>query len=503
MASRPAQVGWLILRTVLRVLWVSTMVLTPLFGFWLASSFAAYQNASQWLALLGGLVMFPIIPLGWDLVFVWRRSKQEAPRKAILTRLDRLVLRTLLVNGLFIFCMLFFARTTAVRSLAVRGDWIVDGHHGPIANGIRGFLLAFADRFDRKTATDHYGDSDDAPDPSTIKPPSEPERPIDPTATVKPPKFDTGWPFDAAVDPLVTGMPADAQASIETVGAYLRDKFPDRKLRAKAIHDFVALRLTYDDAALKLIIARDYKNVPSQKAEDVFAAKVGVCEGYARLMTALGAAASVEIKYVTGYIRDAQRRIVAAGNDDTIKSALEGYSHAWNAALIDDEWMLIDTTWDDPKDASDPIATTYLFTPPKLFAFDHLPEDPAWQLVVDPLSPGDFARQPMMSPAIGELGMRLVEPTRSQISVDGEATIILDNPYRAKVSAFAMLDNGDRNGREIRCETKPRGATQLAITCDLPDGEYEVRMFGAPASAGEGGVRYSLDYIGSILVNSR
>ncbi|HEY5934241.1 MAG TPA: transglutaminase-like domain-containing protein, partial [Kofleriaceae bacterium] len=308
MASRPAQVGWLILRSVLRVLWISTMVLTPLFGFWLASSFAAYQNASQWLALLGGLVMFPIIPLGWDLFFVWRRSKQETPRKAILTRLDRLVLRTLLVNGLFIFCMLFFARTTSVRALAVRGDWIVDGHHGPIANGIRGFLLAFADRFDRKTATDHYGDSDDAPDPSTIKPPPEPERPIDPTSTVKPPKFDTGWPFDATVDPLVSGMPADAQASIETVGAYLRDKFPDRKLRAKAIHDFVALRLTYDDAALKLIIARDYKNVPSQKAEDVFAAKVGVCEGYARLMTALGTAASVEIKYVTGYIRDAQRR---------------------------------------------------------------------------------------------------------------------------------------------------------------------------------------------------
>jgi len=500
MGSRPAQVGWLILRTVLRVIWVSTMVLTPLFGFWLASSFAAYQNASQWLALLGGLVLFPIIPLGWELVFVWRRSKQP-PRKAILTRLDRLVLRTLLVNGLFIACMLVFARTTAVRALAVRGDWIVDGHHGAFANGVRDFLLAFADRFDRKTATDHYGDSDQAPDPSGIKRQPEPEPKPDPV-NAKPPKYDTGWPLDAVIDPVVANMPADIQGSIDSVGAYLRDKIADRKLRAKAIHDYVALRLEYDDAALKLIIARDFKNVPSQRAEDVFARKTGVCEGYARLMTALGAAAGVEIKYVTGYIRDAQRRIVAAGDDDTIKSALEGYSHAWNAALIDDEWMLIDTTWDDPKGGSEPVRTTYLFTPPKLFGFDHLPEDPAWQLVVEPLSPGDFARQPLMSPAVGELGMRLVEPTRSQVSVDGEVSIVLDNPYHAKVSASAMLDDGNRSGREIGCEATER-ANRTTITCDLPDGEFEVRMFGAPATAGASGERYMLGYIGSILVNSR
>ena len=229
MGSRPAQVGWLILRTIVRVLWVSTMVLTPLFGFWLASSFAAYQNASQWLALLGGLVLFPILPVAWELVFVWRRSRQPA-RKSILTRLDRLVLRTLLVNGLFIAGMLGFARTTAIRALAVRGDWIVDGHHGPVANGLRGFLLAFADRFDRQTAPDHYGESDDAPEPSHVKPHVEP--PPSPTAA-KPPKYDTGWPLDAAIDPQVTGMPADVQASIESVGTYLRDHIPDRKLRPR------------------------------------------------------------------------------------------------------------------------------------------------------------------------------------------------------------------------------------------------------------------------------
>lgn len=65
------------LKHVLRVVWISLMILTPLFGFWLASSLAAYENASQWLALLVGLALFPILPVGWELFFVWRRSRSH------------------------------------------------------------------------------------------------------------------------------------------------------------------------------------------------------------------------------------------------------------------------------------------------------------------------------------------------------------------------------------------------------------------------------------------
>src|SRR5512142_229184 len=134
MASRAGTVALFVLKTVLRVAWVSTMVLVPLFGFWLASSLAAYHNASPWLAALFGLALFPILPIGWDLFFRWRRSKQP-PKKPILTPLDRLVLRTLVVNGLFIGGMLYFARATAFHALAVRGDWMLDGCDGSAANG--------------------------------------------------------------------------------------------------------------------------------------------------------------------------------------------------------------------------------------------------------------------------------------------------------------------------------------------------------------------------------
>src|SRR5665647_2354799 len=111
MAARAWRVTAFVGKYVLRAVWISTMVLTPLFGFWLASSLAAYSNASQWIALLVGLALFPLLPVGWDLVFVWRRSKRTSTRQ-ILTRIDRLVLRTLLINGAFLLSLIHISEPT-------------------------------------------------------------------------------------------------------------------------------------------------------------------------------------------------------------------------------------------------------------------------------------------------------------------------------------------------------------------------------------------------------
>src|SRR5262245_51016328 len=107
MASRAGQVAIFVGKLVVRVLWISTMVLTPLFGFWLASSLAAYHNASQWLSLLVGLLLFPILPVGWDLLYAWRLRRRQYDGPRYLTGVDRLVLRTLIINGLFLGGMMW------------------------------------------------------------------------------------------------------------------------------------------------------------------------------------------------------------------------------------------------------------------------------------------------------------------------------------------------------------------------------------------------------------
>ncbi len=496
MGSRAGTVVLFVLKLVGRALWISTMVLTPLFGFWLASSLAAYHNATQWLSLLGGLLLFPILPVGWELFYAWRRKRKGSTDREILTRLDRLVLRTLIINGLFLGGMMWQAKHDSFRALAVRGDWMLDGYNGPIANRIRGTLLGFADRFDRRTTPaveSEYGKSDEAPD--DVKPAD------DTGVTGKPdeaPQYPQGWPLPATLDPIVTGMPESEQASIEAVGQYLAARITDKRQLVKALHDYVVVRLEYDYDTLKAHQARDYEHAAPQTAEAVFAARKAVCAGYARLMVALGNAAGLEINYVTGYIRDSRRRLTISDDpwDTSQRAALEGVSHAWNAVKLDDGWHLIDATWDDPTKGD--YTTTYLFVPSRLMAYDHYPEDASWQLLKEPLSLGDFVRQPLLSPRIGEFGLSLVAPTRSQITVDGEATIVLDNPAGAEVIAQAHRDGSAREDDGIECRVAKGKRT--TITCNLPDGEYEVQMFAAPAQHGTGS--YSLDYVGSILVNS-
>mgnify|MGYP000520576994 CR=1 FL=1 len=87
--SNVGKVGGLL---VVRALWLSLLVILPLFGMWLASSLAAYQNATQWTSLLIGLLLFPILPVGWDLLYAWR-MKRRGDHRPILTRADRLVLQ--------------------------------------------------------------------------------------------------------------------------------------------------------------------------------------------------------------------------------------------------------------------------------------------------------------------------------------------------------------------------------------------------------------------------
>jgi transglutaminase-like putative cysteine protease len=513
-------VGWFA-KLLLRIVAVAAMTLTPLFGFWLASSLAAYHNGSQWVALLVGLALFPILPIGWDLFFVWRRSKRP-PRKPILTRLDRLVVRTLVVSGVFLGGMMWFAPQTAFRAIAVRGDWMLDGYDGDVANAIRGLILGFADHFERRwhKVDTRYGESDEGPRPDEIKPPPKPT-PDKPTSdTTKPhgepdpaptsnepdePEVAPGYPMNATPDPVVTGMPAETQVSIEEVGKYLAANIADKKQRVKAVHDFVVLRLTYDDDALAKIEAHDYAHTPSQEAKAVFDAKKGVCAGYAKLMTALGKAAGLEISYVTGYIRDTRRRTTDNGTDAAIKAALEGYGHAWNAAKIDGTWYLIDATWDDPTGHAPTLESTYLFTPPELFVHDHLPEKNSWQLLERPLSPGEFVRQPFITPFASRLGITVVDPVRSLVTVEGSIEIVIDNPRKAELLAVVHREGEPEEQLEKgRCTTTQLAGTQVKLACELGWGQFEIQLYGAPkvkSNAGSHGT--SLSYFGSILANSK
>ena len=482
-------------------------IATPLFGVWCASSLAAYLNGPVWLALLCGALLFPIAPVVWEVWAEWRVRKHAGQKdlgKRILTRGDRLILRTLALNACFLVALIAGYPKVAFAALSTRGDWMLEGKRSQTASRIRRVLFAAANGLEWLYVATHrnpYRDlvkSDDAPVPdASSRVAQTPKTPsfagasaTEPSATgggsaggstgtsgdredaaqpTSPRAASSSWPFESAVQASVREMPAEAERSIEAVGTYIREREPDPVLRVKALHDYVADRVRYDVESYR---ARVY---PPQDAETVFRTRKSVCAGYAELLAALGKVARAEIAVVVGDAR-------------TTTSGLTGEGHAWNAARIAGRWHLIDATWDsgfvNGATFTKRFSTDYFLTPPEVFGTDHFPDAPDWQLREAPLSRGDFLRQPALRPSFFAQRLELVHPTRSQVTVSGSIDVEIENPRGIWLSG--VFGPGPRD--TCRFSKSPRSR----LHCEFPGaGEYALKLFtnesefGTYAYAGE------------------
>jgi hypothetical protein len=124
----------------------------------------------------------------------------------------------------------------------------------------------------------------------------------------------------------VRSMPPTVETSIESVARYLAARELEPFQRVKALHDYVADRVAYDAAAF----AND--SIPDEDgdAEAVFRNHRAVCEGYAKLLSALGRAIDVPIRVASGHV----------------KWPTDYVRHAWNVVDIGGRSYMIDVTWD-------------------------------------------------------------------------------------------------------------------------------------------------------------
>lgn len=478
-------VFWTLPKYLIRISFYLVVVLMPMMGVWLASSLVAFINGPQLLAAFSGVLLFPLIPIFWDLRGRKRRTA------GILTWGDRIALRTLALNMIFIVLLLAARPQTSFLALATRGDWFLEGLQGSqiqlvrqglfkVANGLEWLYLAFqSNPYERyadttsvyPTPTQAEGDS------SSTDSPTETERPDPAADTALTETVATVWPWThSGLHPAVMNMPPSAETSIPAVAEYIAQQESDPFLRVKALHDYVADRIAYDAESY---FAGRY---PPQDAETVFQSRKAVCAGYAKLLEALGQAIGEEIVYVVGQAR-------------TSTSDLSGEGHAWNAARIQEEWYLIDATWDsgvvDRSGFTKQYQSDYLLPPPQLMAVSHFPDDSAWQLLSQPLTLGEFLRQPMMRPRFFANNLELVTPTRSQTDTTGAATIQLKNPGQHWILASYVPKGSTQR------EQCGEGASQISpITCALPrPGTYEVSLFGGEEQYGQ------FEYLGQLEFN--
>jgi hypothetical protein len=279
----------------------------------------------------------------------------------------------------------------------------------------------------------------------------------------EPPASDR-WPwYQVGLHPVVTQMPSEVEVSIESVAQYIASHESDPFQRIKALHDYVADRVAYDAPAF---VSGEWANIP-QDARTVFEIRKAVCQGYANLLAALGQAIGENIVVVTGKSR-------TSGTDRT------GQGHAWNAIEINQEWYLLDATWDSGSvDGSTFIKryrTAYLMPPPEVLIHDHFPDDMNFQLLSPPLNRSEFLQKPMLQPEFFAERLNLINPSHDQVNVNGTARIVLENPYRRSLLATYHSEGNSSKGD---CGISPfLFISETTISCPLPHtGSYEVRLF--------------------------
>lgn len=492
----------------LRALWAGFIITTPLLGMWLGSSLASYLGGPRWVAIAGGVLLFPVLPLGWELWAQRRRSKANAerkakgkePKKAWLTTSDRLTLRTLFVNLSFLTTLVLAFPQQTFPALSTRGAWFLDGETGDNVELARKVLFTAAEKLEwlyKLTHPNPYEGLGEGEDASKVKPDPRPDdKPDDkPDDTKRKPdakkpnpddtlpdvarKDPQAWPQSDKPHPLATSVPATALTSIQSLGMHFKRAAPDPVDRLRAMHDWVALNITYDYAGI-----RDGSYNDKQGASRVFKTRTGVCSGYSNLMVALGKVTGDRILYITGHTR---------GNDGQIQGSV---GHAWNAVFVNGQWQLMDVTWDSPsahggKKPFPPLESTYFLPPPAVIGLDHFPDQPQWQLSSSPMSRGAFLRQPLVEPEFVAQGFNLVSPPTGRVDADRVAKVRLFNPQKRHVIAQVA----PKGKTPKHCKVDARGKS-VSIRCELGwTGRNIIQIFTSTKTVGNHG------YVGSVIVN--
>lgn len=515
-------------RFVLRIVLSLLFYATPVLGFWLASSLAAYLGGPTWVEWAVGALLFPILPGFWEFyTWAWR----DPNKKAFLTPIDRLGLRTFAIGLTFCIGLLCFYPQTAFVAISTRGDWMLDGKKDARSEAARHYLFAAANglewlyKYSKKNPYTDYIDEQArkrtekaeeqiasqkaveqiasqqaeqqqesqkaeqaSESTSSENSTSTGSEPVETDQANKPSTHDIPdvvplrafkkWPWkQTTLHPVVANMPPSAETSISAVAHYIAKREKDPTMRIKALHDWVADRIAYDSDAF-------YSgNIPAQDSQTTFKKRLSVCAGYANLLSALGAAIGEKIVVVPGNARS-----------DAAEDKLTGGGHAWNAAKIQGQWYQIDACWDAgyvsrEKGFTKEYKTDYLLPPPIVMIKDHLPDDQTWQLLAKPLTEGEFLRQPMLRPAFQAANLTLVSPDRARNEMGAKAIAVIKNP--SKVWLEASLE---QNGTRLDTTSAATNSDVVRLEESLPNtGSYRMNIF---MNKAEEYGRYQ--YVGSI-----
>ncbi len=170
----------------------------------------------------------------------------------------------------------------------------------------------------------------------------------------------------------------DSLIDYKEITSYLTKNLDTDRDRARAIYLWIAHNIKYDlaqvDSSKDLSTSQEF-------IDDVLKHRAGICQHYAELFYAMSQFAGLKSYLIGGYTRDVNGKVADSG-------------HAWNGVNIDSSYYLMDVTWDAGYVAKDKyfheFRDIYFLMEPKDFIKNHMPFDPLWQFLDNPINNEDF-----------------------------------------------------------------------------------------------------------------
>ncbi|KAF5370888.1 hypothetical protein D9758_002045 [Tetrapyrgos nigripes] len=194
------------------------------------------------------------------------------------------------------------------------------------------------------------------------------------------------------VDDHAAQLPRETVPSLHQLAYDLTAPWESETEKFRAIFAWMHHNIAYDAAAFLS------GNIGPQSPETVLRSGLAVCDGYAQLCSALAEKAGLQALRVGGHGKGYG---YSDSGPDAPLPAYQG-NHAWNCALMDGEWRLIDCCWGAgvlEGSSYKPAYNPSWFTMGAVdFGKKHYPEDPGHQLIAEedggPVSWRDYILSP-------------------------------------------------------------------------------------------------------------
>jgi hypothetical protein len=163
-------------------------------------------------------------------------------------------------------------------------------------------------------------------------------------------------------------IPSKYTQTTKDIADYITARTKDESQIARSVYTWVVNNIRYDtDSSNRINLNPD----PELKITAALRRRRGVCENYAAIFNDILLKAGLQSYVVGGYTRQGSR--------------IDRTGHAWCAVKVNNEWALCDPTWDEGSGTY-----RYFLADPADFIQTHMPFDPMWQLLKNPVTRNDF-----------------------------------------------------------------------------------------------------------------